>query len=114
MNRILTLIALTLACSAASAADEWASRDKLQHAALSAGIAAAATAVTKDERIGFAAAVAVGVAKELYDASNRDKHTPSWKDLAADVAGAYVGAKLGGVVFIPQPGGLSVRLIRKF
>ena len=48
--------------------------------------------LTQDRRkatiYGFTAAVAVGIAKELYDINHGN---PEWGDLAADVTGAAIG-----------------------
>lgn len=94
------VIGLLLWAGNAKAADSWTGPDKLQHAAGSAAIAAAVTVATGSERTGFWTSVAVGAAKEAYDARHRDRHTPSWKDFGADVAGAYAGAKLGAYIVV--------------
>ena len=94
------LIALLLWAGDARAQDSWTGKDKLQHAAGSAAIAAAVTVATSSERAGFWTAVAVGAAKEVYDMNHRDRHTPSWRDLGADVAGAYVGSKFGTYIVV--------------
>ena len=48
--------------------------------------------LTQDRRkatiYGFTAAVAVGIAKELYDINHGN---PQWGDIAADVTGAAIG-----------------------
>lgn len=111
MKRILAL-ALALA-SSASMADDWTGQDKMQHMAGSALIAASVTAITRDEVAGFQAALAVGIAKEMLD-SRRAGHTASVKDLAADVIGAYIGSKVAGVALIPQRGGFTLTLHRRF
>ena len=80
--------------------DGWLCRDKALHLGGSAAVAAAITVATKDERIGFWTTVAIGAAKEAYDAKHRDRHTPSWRDFGADVAGAYVGSKIGAVIVV--------------
>lgn len=112
----LTLAALALAALTMPAqADDWTGPDKTKHFVLSAGLSAAVTVATKNEWAGVGAALAVGVAKEVYDYRHRDRHTPSAKDLIAGVAGGYVGAKLGGLVVIPQRGGgggVSVWLVK--
>ena len=94
------VIALLLWSGDARAQDSWTGKDKLQHAAGSAAIAAAVTVATSSERAGFWTSVAVGAAKEVYDTQHRDRHTPSLKDFGADVAGAYLGSKLGAYIVV--------------
>ena len=98
-HALMIAAALTMAGSAC-AQDSWTGRDKLQHVAGSAAIAAAVTVVTSSERAGFWTAVAVGAAKEAYDAQHRDRHNPSIKDFGADVAGAYLGSKFGAYIVV--------------
>lgn len=104
----LIAAALALASTAAAAEDSWTGRDKALHFTGSAAIAGVVTAAAKSESAGFWTSVAVGAAKEARDYKHRDRHTASWKDFAADVAGAYVGAKLGGLTIQPQEKGLKV------
>lgn len=47
----------------------------------------------------FLTSVGIGVAKEVYDYKHPDKQTASYKDLVADIAGAYVGVYLKGYSF---------------
>jgi hypothetical protein len=63
--------------------------DRLQHASLSFALAAAATLASGRPRASFAGALALGLAKELWDA-----HVTAFDpaDLAADAAGAALGA----------------------
>jgi putative lipoprotein len=84
------------ACTRAQA-DEWGTPDKPKHLAVSAAMAGAFVAAGMSERQAFAASLAVGLAKELHD-SRRGGSGFSGKDLAADALGAYMGAKLGGVI----------------
>jgi uncharacterized protein YfiM (DUF2279 family) len=87
---ILATLALTLASSAH--ADEWTGRDKNLHFVGGAAIGSAVTLATDKPIYGIAAGAAVGLAKEIYDSQNRDKHTPSTKDLLVTVLGAAVGS----------------------
>lgn len=48
--------------------------------------------------LGLALGVVIGAAKELYDARNRDDHTPEFMDFVATVAGAVLGEALIAVV----------------
>lgn len=95
---ITALLALSGCCKQAQAADEWLAKDKYQHFAGSVGLGVVAGTLIEDRRVAFAAAMVPGVLKELYDAKHPDKHTASWKDLAWDAAGAYVGVQFGHLV----------------
>ena len=96
--------------SQAGSADPWIADDKAQHFVWGAMISAGVAQQRRDEVAGFYAATAVGVAKELYDYSNRRRGgVASWRDLAVTVAGAYVGARTAGfmltsngVIFVRQ------------
>jgi len=81
--------------------DHWFGQDKAKHFLGSAVIAAGGTVIaannTDEESdaalIGFSAAMATGLSKELYD--NGVKETCfSWKDLFWDFLGASVGASI--------------------
>ena len=77
--------------------DPWIADDKAQHFVWGSMIAAGVAQQRRDEVAGFYAGAAVGVAKELYDYSNRKRGgVASWRDLAVTVAGAYVGARTAG------------------
>ena len=115
MKHIITIAAALFMTTCAHAQDSWVSVDKALHAGVSGGIAAVATVATGSELQGFTFAMAVGVAKEVYDKQHPDKHSASYRDLVADAAGAYMGAKLGGVFVAPQKtGGFTVFLSRSF
>jgi len=92
------LAALVFAVSSSAYADSWTGPDKTLHFAGGAVIGAAVTMYTDKPIYGIAAGAAVGLAKELYDARNRDKHTPSAKDFAVTVAGAVVGSYTGLII----------------
>lgn len=97
LRPIIASIALAATIGSAHAdADEWTGNDKALHFAGSAFIAAAVTAATQNERIGFWSSVAVGVVKEVYDYDHPSTNTASLKDLTWDVLGAYMGARLAG------------------
>ena len=49
----------------------------------------------------FGLALVPGVAKELYDAT-RDCNRFSWKDMAWNAAGAFVGVKAGNWILGPS------------
>jgi len=79
-------------------ADEWTGADKGLHVMGSAGIGTVAGLVIKDKWAAFAVSMVPGVLKEVYDAKHPDKHTASFKDLAADAVGAAVGVYMGNCV----------------
>ena len=104
MKHLLTTIMLT-ACLPCLA-DDWTGPDKTKHVAVSAAIASTVTMATGSENTGFAVALGVGLAKEVWD-SKHAGHEASIKDLAADALGAYVGSKFGGWM-IAKTGGKTV------
>lgn len=106
------LASALLVASVSSYADEWTGADKSKHFLAGVAVSSIATAVAKDELHGFLAGSAVGVAKEIYDSTGAGQ--ASLKDLAWTVAGAYLGAKLGGVIIAPTPKGLQIGLVRQF
>lgn len=78
--------------------DSWAGKDKVQHTAISAAIGAATGMYFEDKTTAFAVAMIPGIAKEIYDYKHSNKHSASFKDLAADALGAAVGVYLGNCV----------------
>lgn len=97
--------------SQAGAADPWLADDKAQHAMWGAMIAAGVAQRRRDEVAGFYAGAAVGLAKELYDHSQRKRGgVASWRDLAVTVAGAYVGARTAGFMLTAN----GVIFVRRF
>ena len=110
-NRIVSIpLALLVLATSSQAADSWTGADKAKHFSSTAAIAAAVTVATESERAGFWTAVAIGAAKEVTD-GRRAGHTASWRDFGADVAGAYVGAKLGAYVVVRRN---SVTITKSF
>lgn len=101
---ITAALLLTIAFSAS--ADDWTGPDKTKHVAVSAAIASTVTMATGNENTGFAVALGIGLAKEVWD-SKHAGHEASVKDLAADALGAYVGSKFGGWM-IAKTGGKTV------
>ena len=67
--------------------------DRLQHASLSFALAAGATLVTRRPGASFAGALALGLAKEVWDSRSSGF---DGTDLAADAAGAALGAAAAG------------------
>lgn len=108
----ITLAVVALALAATAHAEP--TYDKTVHAVGSAAFAGIVTTIRHDELQGFGAAVLLGAAKEGYDALHQPQHDPSWRDFGADVLGAYIGAKLAGVVLIPERHGLTVGFVRSF
>ena len=73
-------------------------RDKYQHAAGSALLGAVARSQEPDPLKAWALAMVPGVIKELSD--SRPGGTGfSVKDMAANAVGAYIGVKVGGLIF---------------
>lgn len=74
------------------------SQDKANHALYGAATAAifSATLVMLSAPVltaaifGALASLAAGIGKEIYDASNSDKHTPDWRDAAVTFAGGLL------------------------
>lgn len=83
--------------------DHWFGKDKLEHFAVSAAMAAAVTNYKQNhgsdgceaERLGFSISVAVGAGKETYDKYVRHTYW-SLKDFAWDVLGSSVGTLIAG------------------
>lgn len=88
-------------------ADNWTGPDKVDHALGGAFIGATVTAATGQAWKGCAAATAVGLAKEIADAQNRAKHTPSFKDFAVTAAAGCLAAK--GTSLLVGPGVIVYR-----
>ena len=105
MKTILMILFL-LVSGAVHAGDEWMGQDKVKHAGVSAVMGAVAGAATGSRAQAFGACLAVGAAKEVWDAYHPG-HTPSFRDLAADAAGCAVGVEMGLMV-MPSRRGLSV------
>jgi hypothetical protein len=63
--------------------------------------------LSDDTWTAFGLALVPGVAKELYDAT-RDCNRFSWKDMAWNAAGAYVGVRTGN--WLLGPSGVSYRM----
>jgi putative lipoprotein len=98
------LAAALIVCAAAAQpaqADSFTTPDKAAHLAGSAMLGAVATIITDNDQAAFALALAPGFAKEVYD-SRRGGTGFSWRDLAADALGAYIGVKFGGLIIRPN------------
>ena len=79
----------------------WLAADKELHFAGSLAIAASLRVEGQSRRASVGIAFGAGVAKELYDAALKPKRMgrgASWKDLAADLAGALAGVALVAAV----------------
>jgi uncharacterized protein YfiM (DUF2279 family) len=86
-----------------SSADQgpWLGTDKELHFAASLAIAASLRIEGRNEGTAVAATVGVGLLKEAYDVAlkpRRLKRGASWKDLAADLAGALAGIAIVGAL----------------
>jgi uncharacterized protein YfiM (DUF2279 family) len=95
---IVLILVMILICPTVRAEDRWSGADKLAHAGVSFGLSTLAYNAFREKAgmsdkaarvAAFAATMAVGLAKELID------DEVSGKDLAADAAGAGLGAVVG-------------------
>ncbi|HDN2513320.1 TPA: YfiM family lipoprotein [Providencia rettgeri] len=99
---ICSLMLSTTACSGFHwSNDNWKGKDKAQHFAFSAAMAAAGNAYADRQNMshrhaaqfGLLFSISLGAAKELYD--SRPEGTGwSWHDFAYDVAGSVAGYTL--------------------
>ena len=105
MRLLLLVLALAAAGPASasplflSSADQgsWLAADKELHFAGSLAISASLRVEGRSRRDALATTFAVGLLKETYDVAlkpKRLKRGASWKDLAADLAGALAGVAL--------------------
>jgi uncharacterized protein YfiM (DUF2279 family) len=95
------IIASILALSATLAhADEWTGKDKQMHFATSVVWGAGARLMFPSLNDWQATAVGTipGLVKEIQDATRRNGSGWSNKDLVWDIAGAYVGVKITGLI----------------
>lgn len=65
--------------------------DKQAHF-LSGAVIALALGYVAPAWVGFVVATTAGIAKEVYDHFNRDKHTPDMMDFVATALGGLAGA----------------------
>lgn len=75
----------------------WLAADKGLHFAGSLAIAASLRVEGQSKRTALAATFGIGLLKETYDVAlkpRRMKRGASWKDLAADLAGALAGVAI--------------------
>lgn len=86
--------------------DKWIASDKAAHFGVSFGLGVAASQVTPDNLSAFGLALLPGLAKEIYDSQQNCDHF-SWKDMAWDAVGAYLGVQTGNWYFGPT--GVSYR-----
>lgn len=70
-------------------------QDKLGHLLVGAIVGAGVTLIFADPVMGAAAGIALGAAKELYDARHPDRHTVEFADFLATTIGAVFGAAVG-------------------
>lgn len=117
--RSMILIAALAVCTSASAferkcttSDLWRGPDKTKHMIGGAAIASAVTLATKEPHWGFAAGVAVGAAKEIWD--RRGNGTCSFQDFAVTAAGAAAGAYGTAWLILPRKDGVTVAYVKAF
>lgn len=109
---LLSAFALLASLSNAAAAcgsrnDDWTGSDKAAHFGVSLALGVGASRLSDDTWTAFGLALVPGVAKELYDGT-RDCNRFSWKDMAWNAAGAYVGVRTGN--WLLGPSGVSYRM----
>lgn len=97
-----------------TASDAWTGPDKTKHLAAGFSIAAGVTAASGSPRAGFLAGVAVGAAKEVYDARHPAAHTCSLQDFLVTTAGAAAGAAGVGWLLLPKRNGVVVAYAKEF
>ena len=102
-KKFVMIGALALATSAH--ADSWTGADKGKHLMAGAAIASLTTVMSQSEMTGFLIGAAAGVGKEVWDGKNA-----SAKDLAVTLVGAYIGAKVGGLLITPYSITYSLRV----
>ncbi len=102
---LTTLSGSVMACSAHD--DNWTGSDKAAHFGVSMAVGIGTSRLSDDTWTAFGLALVPGVAKELYDAT-RDCNRFSWKDMAWNAAGAYVGVRTGN--WLLGPSGVSYRM----
>lgn len=103
------LASLLLCCATlAHASDDWTGQDKVKHIAAGAAVASAFTVIGGSETVGFWVGVGVGAGKEFLDAGGMGQ--ASVKDFAATAFGAYIGAKIGGLVITPNGVSYTMKL----
>lgn len=111
---MLKIVFICLALWSGSAwSESWTGEDKALHFAGSATLATVVTVVSASPQVGFWSAVAVGVTKELID-RRRPGGDASLRDLAADVAGAYLGSQAGRWMLYRQGETTTLVLAFKF
>lgn len=96
---ILSLWAIVMP-TPAHAEDKWTGLDKRLHFAGGALVAGTTTLVTDSPRLGFAAGVAVGIGKEIWD-TQHPGHTPSYKDAIVTIAGGALATSIPGLSIGP-------------
>lgn len=100
-NLLAALVMANPAQACTDKADRWLAGDKAAHFGVSVGLGMAASQVTSDTLSAFGLALLPGVAKEIYDSQQSCNHF-SWKDMAWDAVGAYVGVRAGNWYFGPK------------
>ena len=98
MKRLAILAALVVL---SAHADEWTGKDKAGHAQAGAAIGSAFTAAAQSPTVGCLAAVAAGLAKEVYDTQHPKTHTASFKDAAVTSIAGCLAATVTGIVIGP-------------
>jgi uncharacterized protein YfiM (DUF2279 family) len=114
MKQITAIILSMLATFAH--ADSWSTPDKPKHFAASIAWGAGARMIcpTCTGLQATALGTLPGLIKEIQDSTKRNGSGWSNRDLLADIAGAYVGVKLTGLIVTRSNGTTTVSYAREF
>ncbi len=100
-NRLLAGAAALAVFLSAAEQGPWLAADKELHFAGSLAIAASLRVEGESRKTAIAATFGLGLLKETYDVAlkpRRMRRGASWKDLAADLAGAIAGVAILGAL----------------
>lgn len=112
IKKILLLSSLMIMNNFAHA-DDWTGKDKEQHFIAGAVAASLFTTYKRNEFQGFIFGTAIGLGKEIYDATT-GRGDPSIKDFIVTSLGAAAGAKVTGFFIIPKKDGVSFNYAKQF
>lgn len=95
-------VAVILATEPAHAGDKWTGADKALHAQAGAAVGSIGAALSQSPTVGCLASAAVGIAKELVDMQQPDKHTASYKDAGVTAIAGCLSSAFTGIVVGPR------------
>ena len=105
-------VALLALVASMAHADAWTGKDKGLHIAAGYAASAVATQALDSKFAGFAFGTAVGLLKEMRDATGRGQ--VSAKDFFVTAAGAALGSYTSGVLLARQDGRTVLMFSREF